>query len=75
MSDIISTFGSAITGFVEHIGNAIKAVSNNVLYDTAVVEGVTTQTLSTTAQVLLTFAGISLAISLCIGFVKLFKHH
>lgn len=75
MNEIITTFGSAITSFVSQLGEAIKKCCETVLYDTSVVEGVTTKTLSTTAQVLLTFAGIAVATGLVLGFVRLIKHH
>ena len=73
MNEIISTFGGAITNMIEHIGTAIKSAVDVVLYDTTMVEGVATKTLSTSATVILTFAGISLAIGLVFGAVKLLK--
>lgn len=75
MNEIVSTLGGAITGFVSQLGEAVKQCCTTVLYDTTVVEGVTTQTLSTTAQVLLTFGGIAVATGLVLGFVRLIKHH
>ncbi len=70
MSEIVSKLFLGFSDTITHLGGGLKTALQTFLFDN--VEGV--QVLSDSAQFLLVMAGISLAISVTLGCVRLIRN-